>query len=83
MVLFVKEDIMNIAHYVFKSPYPSQIQVGRLETSVSGGQSKQENGSELVSTTNESLNNAESFKATQTQDVQPTVKSDTLLDTYA
>jgi len=73
---------MDVARYIFKSPFSSQIQVGRLDTSVSSSESNGQSGSELISTTNESLNNAQSFKATQTQEVQPTVSSDSHLDIY-
>ena len=74
---------MNVTSYIFQSPYPSPVQVGRADTSSTGGQSTQKDSSaEIIATTNESADNAKSFQTAQTQEVKPTVETNTL-DTYA
>ena len=74
---------MDVTNYIFQSPYPSPVQVGRLDTSNAKGQSIQKDSSaEIIASTNESLKSAQSFKSAQTQEVKPTVQANTL-DTYA
>jgi len=73
---------MEITRYIFQSPYSSQVQIGRPETITTGGQKGGQDDAGLIQSTNQSLNNAEAFKATQVQDVKPTVSS-VGLDTYA
>ena len=68
---------MDITRYTFQSPYANQVQIGKPEVSSIKGDS------ELPKSTNESLKNAESFKATQIKEVTPKVSSDSALDTYA
>ena len=76
---------MNVAQYTFQSPYSSPVQVGRLDAS-----SVKEEESTSTSTSqqsapvvNETLSSAQSFEATQTSEVKPTVESNQLLDVYA
>ena len=76
---------MNVAQYTFQSPYSNAVQVGRLDPS-----SVKEEGSASTSTSvqsapvvNETLSSAQSFEATQTSEVTPTVSSNQLLDVYA
>ncbi|SMP88514.1 hypothetical protein SAMN06314042_1123 [Epsilonproteobacteria bacterium SCGC AD-308-O04] len=74
---------MNVTSYIFQSPYPSPVQVGRADTSSTQGQSTQKDSSaEIIAATDESSKSAESFQATQTQEVKPAVEAGTL-DTYA
>lgn len=68
---------MDITRYTFQSPYSSQVQIGKPETSTIKGDS------ELPKSTNESLKNAQSFQATQIKEVTPKVDSNPTLDTYA
>lgn len=74
---------MNVNSYIYKSPSTQAVQVGRLDTSKSSGDSSQEAMSELSQ--NESFQNAQNFQSTQEKDVKPTVNSDTgsKLDLYA
>jgi len=77
---------MEVTRYIFQSPYSSQVQVGRPETITTGAQKSGQDDAGLIQSTNQSLNNAETFKATQIQDVEPDVKSSLSsvgLDTYA
>ncbi|MCW8895575.1 hypothetical protein [Sulfurimonas sp.] len=74
---------MQVTRYLFQSPYSNQIQIGRPDTSSSTKQSGIENDSGLQKAANQSLQNAEAFKATQIQEVKPAVSSNSLLDTYA
>ena len=74
---------MQVNRYIFQSPYSSQVQVGRLDPSVASGQKTQADTSGLIKSTNTSLQNAQSFQATQTGEVTPTVTNDALLDVYA
>ena len=77
-----EEDVMNVSRYIFQSPYSSQVQVGRPDPSV-----KQDSSSAVATQSapvvNETLSSAQSFTATQTSEVTPTVSSNNLLDVYA
>ena len=74
---------MQVTRYLFQSPYSSQVQVGRPDTSSSTEQSSVSDDSGLQKAANQSLQNAEAFKATQVKEVKPVVSSDSLLDIYA
>jgi len=73
---------MNVASYLFQSPSPSPVQVGRLDPS-----SKQESSTPTESSVaDEAVTKAQSFQASQTSEVAPTVESassEHLLDVYA
>lgn len=73
---------MQVSQYLFQSPSPQQVQIGKPDPSV-----KQESAStETASLPNETLSKAQSFAATQTSEVTPTVdstESAALLDVYA
>jgi hypothetical protein len=73
---------MNVAQYTFQSPYSSAFQVGRPDPS-SAKSDTTGDSSGLVKSTNTTLNAAQSFEATQTSEVTPTVDSAPLLDIYA
>jgi len=66
---------MQVAQYTFQSPYSSQVQIGRPDTSVKQEQS--------APNTNDTQQKAESFAATQVKEVTPTVNTNQLLDVYA
>lgn len=72
---------MNVASYLFQSPSPNPVQVGRLDPG-SVEKSTPQTDASLPNTT---LDKAESFQASQTTDVKPQVKAETqhLLDVYA
>jgi len=70
---------MQVAQYTFQSPSPSQVQVGKLDTSAK----QEEVFQSVLKNTNETAKKAQSFAATQTKDVTPTVNSNQLLDVYA
>ena len=82
---------MNVAQYTFQSPYSSALQVGRLDPSSVKEEAKEETEESTSATTsqesapvvNETLSSAQSFEATQTSEVTPTVESNQLLDVYA
>ena len=76
---------MNVSSYIFQSPYSSQVQVGRPDPSVKREDSASASASSAQSApvVNEVVSEAESFEATQTSAVAPTVSSDNLLDVYA
>lgn len=76
---------MTVNRYLFQSPYTNQVQVGRPDPSVQQeqGTQAQSSGSELLQTTNQTLQEAQSFEATQVSEVKPTVDSAQLLDIYA
>lgn len=74
---------MNVTRYTFQSPYSSQVQIGRLDPSSKQEASTTSSDSGLTKSTNTTLQNAQSFQATQTQEVTPTVDSNRLLDIYA
>ncbi len=76
---------MTVSRYLFQSPYTNQVQVGRPDPSVQQeqGTQAQSSGSELLQTTNQTVQEAQSFEATQVSEVKPTVDSAQLLDIYA
>ena len=75
---------MNVAQYTFQSPYSSPVQVGRLDpASVKEENTSSTGSSQSAPVVNETLSSAQSFEATQTSEVTPTVSSDNLLDVYA
>lgn len=74
---------MNVTNYTFQSPYPNAIQVGRPDPSSKQESSTSDTGSEIVKSTNTSLTKAESFQATQVQEVKPQVDAGTKIDLYA
>lgn len=74
---------MEVSRYTFRSPYPNQVQIGTPDPSVKQEKNAQQQSSELVQNTNQTLSNAQSFQATQTQDVTPTVSSSNSIDVYA
>ncbi|MEA2092257.1 MAG: hypothetical protein U9O83_07830, partial [Campylobacterota bacterium] len=61
---------MNVTQYTFQSPYPSPFQVGRADSTSQKTDTAGQGSSELIKNTNRSLSNAQSFKATQTQEVK-------------
>jgi hypothetical protein len=70
---------MEISRYLFESPYSSQVQIGRKDTSVSD----QKNSQSLVDTSNQTATKAQSFESSQTKEVKPAVDSKNSLDVYA
>ena len=77
---------MNVAQYTFQSPYSSPLQVGRLDPSSVKEEAEDTssvNSSQSAPVVNETLGSAQSFEATQTSEVEPTVESNQLLDVYA
>ena len=67
---------MEITHYTFQSPYSSQIQIGKPDVMTLKGDA------EPPKSTNELLQKAESFEATQLKEVTPNVDSKDALDVY-
>lgn len=72
---------MNVASYIFQSPSPQAVQVGRLDpSSVSSDNTSDAASAPVV---NETQNEAKSFQASQVKEVTPKVESTQLLDVYA
>jgi len=74
---------MNVTRYTFQSPYPNQVQIGRVDPNSKEESSTKDTNSELLKNTNTTVSEAQSFQATQTSEVEPSVNSSRLLDTYA
>ncbi len=74
---------MNISRYIFDSPYPNQMQIGRPDPSVKQDASSKQQSSQLLQNSNTTVTKAETFLSTLKQDVKPTVSPTKLLDTYA
>ena len=68
---------MQVNQYTFQSPSSSQVQIGRPDTSAS--QEKKNS----TANTNQTQQKAQSFAASQIQEVKPTVNTNKLLDVYA
>ena len=67
---------MQVAQYTFQSPSTSPVQVGRLDPS---SLKKEETTSSLPKeVVNQTASKAESFAATQTQEVTPTVTQNSI-----
>lgn len=74
---------MTVERYLFQSPYSNSVQVGRPDPTAKKEGDTQSNTAELPVSTNQTLQDAKSFKATQTSEVTPKVDSSRLLDIYA
>ena len=74
---------MNTTRYLFQSPYPSQVQFGRPDPTSGQNQRTQEDLTKLNKTTNTVANEAQTFQASQTKEVKPTIESPNKLDLYA
>ncbi len=68
---------MEITQYTFQSPYSSQIQIGKPDTS------SIKSDTELPKNTDELQQKAQSFQATQIKEVTPKVEAEAPLDLYA
>ncbi|QOP46590.1 hypothetical protein [Sulfurimonas paralvinellae] len=73
---------MQVAQYTFRSPYPSPVQVGRLDPSSVKDNGTNSSQSDPAALTNETQKKAKNFEATHKKDVVPAV-SNNLLDVYA
>jgi len=74
---------MDVQKYIFQSPYSSSVQVGRPDPSSKQENSSQDTSANLAASTNQTLQNAQDFKTSQTSEVKATVESNQLLDVYA
>ncbi len=70
---------MEVKRYIFQSPYPSPVQVGRPDPTA-----QQSQDAELMQQSNQTLQKAQATKQSMTQEVQPKVQSplSTQLDLY-
>ncbi|WP_428737500.1 hypothetical protein [Sulfurimonas sp.] len=71
---------MQVTQYLFQSPYSSPVQFGRVDPST---QDSSQASAQLLNSTNETANKAQTFQVTQTSEVTPTVSSSNTLDVYA
>lgn len=77
---------MNVTSYIYQSPSPQAVQVGRPDSSAKSSDSSASTANTATDlSSNETFQDAQSFKATQESEVKPTVKVDTgnTLDIYA
>ena len=74
---------MEVKRYLFQSPYSSSVQVGRADPSSSTEKETKSNTTALDIPASQTQTDATAFKATQVQEVKPTVSSNNILDTYA
>ncbi|MBU0632414.1 hypothetical protein KKA17_07205 [bacterium] len=74
---------MNISKYIFQSPYPNQVQIGRPDPSAKNDVSSQQPSAELLKDDSKTAAKAEALLQTEKKDIKPTVSSTNLLDTYA
>lgn len=70
---------MEVTQYTYQSPYPSPVQFGRANTNAQKDESQTQ---ELLTQTNDKLQEAQQFEAAQTQEVKPNVEM-SKLDLYA
>lgn len=74
---------MNITRYIFQSPYPSQVQIGRPDPSAKQDVSASQQGTQILENTNDTASKAQTYLSSEKKEVKPTVNSANLLDTYA
>jgi len=75
---------MNVAQYTFQSPYPSPVQVGRLDpSSVKNSSSSANDDASLLNVSNQTLKKAQTFENSLKSEVKPVVASSNSLDLYA
>ena len=74
---------MNVASYIYQSPSPSAVQVGRLDPSSVKEEVKEESESSSFNTTTQVQKEAQVFEVSQIGEVTPSVESQHLLDVYA
>ena len=73
---------MQVAQYTFQSPYPSPVQVGRLDPNSLKDNTANSSQSNPVAVTNETEQKAKNLESSLKQEVKPTV-SNNKLDLYA
>ncbi len=73
---------MDVKRYTFQSPYPSQVQIGRPDPTVKQEQSSNEASSDLLKNTNEVQKKATAFEATQKQEVQAQVATNSVAQMF-
>ena len=74
---------MNVGSYIFQSPYSSQVQVGRPDPSAQKEESSTRSSGSSFNGVSPVVQEAQTFQATQTSEVKPSVESEQLLDVYA
>jgi len=74
---------MNVSSYLFQSPYPSPVQVGRADPSTQQEEQKTQSNAEPAPQTDQKQQEAQAFAASQIKEVAPVVESKKLLDVYA
>ena len=74
---------MQVAQYLFQSPSPSPVQVGRLDPSSVNQQSTSSSSQDLPkAVVNQTETKAQAFEISQKQDVKPTLDTNAI-DFYA
>jgi hypothetical protein len=74
---------MNVAQYTFQSPYPSPVQVGRLDPSSQNDNSQSADTSSLLKATNQTEQKAQMVQESIKSEAKPVVSTPALLDLYA
>ena len=73
---------MNVSSFIFQSPYSSMVQIGTPDPSAKKEESASQASAKPPQNTNETLQKAQEFKATQTKEVSPSVSNTFTLDLY-
>lgn len=74
---------MEVASYIFQSPYNSQVQIGQPDPSAKSNSQAENQNAELIQKSNTKLQEAQTFQSTQKSEVTPTIKESSGLDLYA
>lgn len=77
---------MNVNSYIFQSPYSSQVQIGRLDSSASSDESTSNKNNEVENNSKPMKEESQIIENMQTQKTEEIVSarnSDALLDFYA
>ena len=75
---------MDVTRYTFQSPYSSQIQIGKPDPTSKQEAQAQNTNSEFIGDMNKSTKDTQVIQSiNNTTEVEPTIKSEQLLDLYA
>lgn len=74
---------MDVSRYMFQTPYPHQVQIGRPDPSVKQEEEQNKQSVSLAQNTNQTAQQAQNFQASQTKEVELSVAPQHELDTYA
>jgi len=74
---------MQVNSYVFQSPYPSPVQVGRADASNQESKKTQDDKNNSAKDSTQASKNADTFENTRAKEARSGIAPKQILDTYA